>query len=280
MKNIILLLAGLFLFSACVTAPDLQEDAPQAINQASKKVPTNRKGMPDGYLAPDKGPNGIEILQPPPVAGSPARLADLTISKKYLKLYDMPTWDLAMRDHDLSFPAATSTYDCAAGTSINKTDTPTLVKLLSLTVIDAGLSSLEPKKHFNVERPFVSNQQPSCAGDQAEGYKKSGAYPSGHAAVGWTWALILSDMLPKRAEQIRARGRAYAQGRVVCNLHWQSDVEAGRVLGAAAYEMLQLDTQFSLDAIKAKQELLAQIKADAKPARDCATETKAIAGLK
>lgn len=278
MQKVFILCTSLLLISACANTNTLTTAKEVKLEPPANKVPTSREGMPTGYLSIEETPDGIKLLSGPPASGSPAQLADLARSQESLKLYGTERWNIAMQDHDLSFPTSVSTYDCAVGTSINPEDTPTLVKLLQLTVIDAGLSTLKPKQHFFVERPFVSNQAPSCAGDQAEGYKKSGAYPSGHTAAGWAWAVILSEMLPERAEQILARGHAFGQSRVVCNLHWQSDVEAGRVIGDAAVEALRKDTEYTLDAMQAKKELLAQINRGAKPARDCDAEAKALAG--
>ena len=278
MQKLLILITCLLMINACSSTQTIQTPKEVKLEPPATKVPTSREGMPTGYLSIEETPDGIKLLSGPPATGSPAQIADLARSQESLKLHGSARWDLAMQDHDLDFPGALSTYDCALGTSINPEDTPTLAKLMQLTVIDAGLSTLKPKRHFFVERPFVSNQAPSCAGDQSEGYKKSGAYPSGHTAAGWAWAVILSEMVPERAEQILARGRAYGQSRVVCNLHWQSDVEAGRIIGDAAVEALRQDTDFTLDAMQARKELMAQISSGAQPARDCKAEAKALAG--
>ncbi|WP_180101371.1 hypothetical protein [Acinetobacter sp. YH12126] len=38
-------------------------------------------------------------------------------------------------------------------------------------------------------------------------------------------------------------------------MHWQSDVDAGRIMGAAQFSRLQADPQFQADMIKAKTEI-------------------------
>ena len=82
-----------------------------------------------------------------------------------------------------------------------------------------------------------------------------GSYPSGHSAIGWGWALTLSQLAPERAEALLARGRAYAQSRMVCNVHWLSDTEAGMAVGAAAFARLQNDALFQATMAAARQEL-------------------------
>ena len=82
--------------------------------------------------------------------------------------------------------------------------------------------------------------------------KDNGSYPSGHAAVGWAWALILSEIAPARNDAILARGRAFGQSRVICNVHWQSDVIEGRFIGAAVVARLHADPEFRTELKSAK----------------------------
>jgi hypothetical protein len=82
-------------------------------------------------------------------------------------------------------------------------------------------------------RPFAAYEEPTCAPQDEARLRKNGSYPSGHATVGWVWALILAEVDPARADAILARGRSYGESRLVCNVHWQSDIIEGGFLGAA-----------------------------------------------
>ena len=73
---------------------------------------------------------------------------------------------------------------------------------------------------------------------------KDGSYPSGHASLGWAWGLILAEMAPERANALVARGQAFGQSRVICGVHWQSDVTQGRIIGAATVARLHADPVF------------------------------------
>ena len=44
---------------------------------------------------------------------------------------------------------------------------------------------------------------------------KDGSSPCGHTAIGWAWALTLSEISPERADSILARGRAFGESRVI-----------------------------------------------------------------
>ncbi|MEJ8405237.1 phosphatase PAP2 family protein [Brevundimonas vesicularis] len=79
----------------------------------------------------------------------------------------------------------------------------------------------------------------------------SGSYPSGHSAMGWAWALALSEMAPDRADQILARGLAYGDSRAI----YVSDVEGGRILGAARFAALKADPAFQANFATARLEL-------------------------
>jgi acid phosphatase (class A) len=103
--------------------------------------------------------------------------------------------------------------------------------------------------------------------------RKDGSYPSGHSAIGYGWGLILAELFPDRASRLVARGRAFGDSRRVCNVHWLSDVEEGRIAAAATVARLHADAYFRKDLDAARAEL-----AGAKPVtRDCAAEAAALA---
>jgi len=106
---------------------------------------------------------------------------------------------------------------------------------------------------------------------------KAKSYPSGHASVGWAWALALAEIAPRRAEPILARGYAFGMSRVVCRAHWKSDVEAGRTVGAAVVSRLHADPVFVAQMARAKQEIERVHGAGERSPRDCAAEAKALA---
>lgn len=68
-------------------------------------------------------------------------------------------------------------------------------------------------------------------------------------------------MLPQRADEILKRGYDYGQSRVQCGVHWQSDVEAGRVVGSAVVAHLHAIPEFIEAFQAAKAELEAAVAA-------------------
>lgn len=81
------------------------------------------------------------------------------------------------------------------------------------------------------------------------------SYPSGHAAVGATVAILLAEMVPERRAALFAFGWEYGDARVISGVHFPSDVEAGRILGTMLVEMMQQDARFRADLRSAREEL-------------------------
>jgi acid phosphatase (class A) len=235
-----------------------------------------RPGLLEGYLHGKPVLNSAAFLPAPPSAGSALETADLAANKAVLKLQATPRWDLAARDAELTFPEAASTFQCAVGRVISEADTPVLNRLIRRSLADFGLASYPAKQAYQRPRPFLMNEQPICTPDEREMLVGDGSYPSGHSAVGWGWALVLSQVFPERAELILARGREFVYSREVCNVHWQSDTLAGMTVGAAAFARLQNNALY-LATMAAAQAEAAKSSPIAPSADACALEARAIA---
>ena len=236
-----------------------------------------RPGILEGYLKPETLPNSAALLPPPPADGSAAHELDLTISRRTRAFQGTIRWELATVDAILMFPRAAESFSCALGIPITKTHTPHLYMLLRRTLSDAGFSSYNAKKRYQRKRPFIVNYEPICTPDEESFLLQDGSYPSGHTAIGWTWALILSEIAPERTDAILARGRTYGESRIICNVHWYSDVVEGRFIGAATVARLHADPGFQADLKAAKAEV-ASVRARGQiPRRDCKAEAEALA---
>ena len=240
-------------------------------------VPEIHPGILAGYLQPEVLPNSLTLIPPPPAEGSAAFALDEEFSRKSIELRGTPRWELAAKDAELMFPEAGGTFSCALGAPITEKDTPHLYMLLRRTLADVGLSTYTAKNKYQRKRPFMKNKEPICTPDEKELLMKDGSYPSGHTAIGWAWALILTEIAPDRADAILARGRAFGESRNICNVHWHSDVVEGRFMGAAAVARLHADPAFRAEIEAAKAELASVRAKGLKPTRDCEAEADALA---
>jgi acid phosphatase (class A) len=139
---------------------------------------------------------------------------------------------------------------------------------------DASRANDKPKDAYKRRRPYVAHGDASCTPREKH---KDDSYPSGHASIGWAWALTLAEIAPARADAVLARGLAFGQSRVVCGVHWKSDVDAGRVVGAAVVSRLHADPVFAAQLSAARKEIEAARSAGAKSPLDCAAQAQALA---
>jgi acid phosphatase (class A) len=255
------LLLGL-LAAGCVSAP--------------QPVPEIRPGLLAGYLGKDL-PDSLALLPAPPAATSAAFKQDEEISRGAQTLRGTPRYTLATSDADLSFPQAAGVFACALGIPITERGSPRLYLLLRRVLTDAGLATYGAKNKYNRVRPFVHFNEHTCEPKDEEFLRKDGSYPSGHSAIGWAWALVLTEIAPERKDALLARGRSYGESRLVCNVHWQSDVIEGRAVGAAAVAVLHANPTFKADVDAAKREIEALRAKGEKPGGDCPSEAATLA---
>ena len=234
-------------------------------------------GFLQGYMTKEDQLDSEVFVPPAPGENSPRQALDTAWANNMLELRGTARWDLAIRDADLHFPAAADTFSCSLGIPVTEEDTPALYMLLRRTLADIGLASYSAKNAYQRQRPFMVNGGEICTPDQEEMLRKDPSYPSGHTSIGWGWALILTELSPQQADALVARGRSFGESRNVCNVHWYSDVVAGRMVGAAAVSKLHENEQF-LAAMDAAREDIARARAAGlTPAVDCEEEANALA---
>lgn len=264
-------LSTLVLLTACQTAP-LPPTSPEVVGELRPG-----SGYLKGYLDRQQLPNSLALLPGPPAEGSAQQLADLATHRATRALRDTPRWQLADSDANLKWPKAASIFSCALDIPISPEATPHLNMLLRRTLVDAGLATYAAKDNYNRPRPHTTEKETTCHPADEKPLAKDGSYPSGHAALGWAWALVLAELAPERTDALLQRGHAFGQSRVVCGYHWQSDVDNGRLVGAAAVARLHADPTFTAQAALAKAEIGAARAQGLKPTHNCTAEAQALA---
>jgi acid phosphatase (class A) len=250
--------------SACSTPP--------ADKSVTVQVPEIRPGILHGYLPMhDPFQSAVFVPASPAEAGALQQL-DNQVSSYSLTLRDTPRWEMAKHDAHLGFPGAADTFSCALDLPVSEQETPALYMLLRRTLADVGLATYSAKNTYKRPRPFTVNGQPTCTPDEEEELRHDGSYPSGHTSIGWGWALILAELAPERAEAILDRGRAFGESRIVCNVHWYSDVVAGRMVGAGAVATLHANEEFLAAMAAASAEIASARQRGLTASADCAQE--------
>ena len=222
---------------------------------------------PRGYL-PVQAIGAEAYLAPPPARGSARDLGDLEVYSATRGLEGSDRWRQAQSDANAESPAAPKAFDCALGTSLDVAKQPILIRMLLRASTDGDNLSRSAKHRYARPRPFLVKDGPICIARE-QWLIDQGAYPSGHAATGWTWGLILSELAPDRGEALMSRARSFGESRVVCGVHYVSDIEAGRDVAAATLARLHSDPVFKADLETARAELAAA-RASTPPPANCA----------
>lgn len=162
--------------------------------------------------------------------------------------------DIAIRDAVYSLECIAQEFSEPFGLTISEENTPEIWKLLRDAKATCENISGFPKYYYKRKRPFVRFQEPTATPQFEPELRRNFSYPSGHTILGWASALLLTEINPKRADTILARGMMYGESRVIVGAHWQSDVDAGRLAAAAAYARMHTSDRFLEQMRRARQE--------------------------
>lgn len=234
---------------ASVTEAFHRKAAPVVDASLNGPVPTDLKG----YLSPDSL-DGKALLGPPPAEGSLRWQSDRQTYEETRKLEGSARWTTAIQDNDIWSAKALDRFSCAAGVELGPKTTPALWKLLHRIELDVRTIGTPAKNFYNRSRPMIGDDKPICI-PREPWMKANASYPSGHAMVGWSWGLILTQLKPERADGLLAAGKAIGDSRVICGVHYASDVEAGRTLAAAMVAREMADPEFQRDLAGARSDI-------------------------
>jgi acid phosphatase (class A) len=228
------------------------------------------------YLSETLAPDTVAILGPPPRGQSAAEAADKAAFVATRSLKGTPRWTLATTDVADGASAILDDFACVIGQRIEQSRAPALMTLMERARLDIAQATRAPKLHYRRLRPFVGNDAEICVMRTSD-LGNAFSFPSSHATQAWTYAAIMAALMPEKATQFFVRARSYGESRIVCGLHWASDIEAGRTAASAVFAALQGDAGFRADLEKARAELAKLVTAGG-PAPDravCAREEAA-----
>ncbi len=206
-------------------------------------------------------PNAVHFLPPPPDTASAAfqyDRAQYRWGKEQRK--DPVRLAIAVGDAIWSVDNICKIYSGVLGIDISQENTPAIYRMLTLGLLTTDQAGKLPKNHYMRTRPYVFFNEPTIYPSDEKWLRTNGSYPSGHTILGWSAALLLTEVAPDKADTILARGYMYGQSRVIAGYHWQSDVDAARLVASAAVARLHADKRFLKLMKKARKEYRKKVK--------------------
>ncbi|MEI9978387.1 MAG: phosphatase PAP2 family protein [Edaphobacter sp.] len=250
-KELRILMFALFLSMAATIRGASQAPAQHPIANSIQPQPHVRVV---GYLA-EKEPDLLTMLPPYPSLDSIQDRTDVASLRQWQQPDNSPRWRLANEDVEMSYER----FAPAFGMKINQSETPFLVHLLNRTEQDVQTVAFSAKVFYDRPRPYQRFQMEHvCGAEKAPApevpLKGGSSYPSGHTSFGWGAVLILAEVAPEHAQPLLARGREYGESRIICAVHYPSDIEGGQLVATAVVARLHADPEFEEDLRCAKEE--------------------------
>ena len=217
-----------------------------------------------------------DAVPPAPIEGSAVALADIAASDRLRALENTDRWMLATRHAELRPALALAHFDCALGFRVTAEDSPRLVSILERVLHDANEAAELAKARAFRPRPVgVDPERPACQVASAAG-RASPSYPSGSATVGAAYGQVFAALASDHAVEAERIGHEIAVSRMICGMHYPSDVIEGERLGKAAFQRIAATPTFEADAVVARGEI-ARAGAAGLTSPACAAERAALA---
>ena len=216
-------------------------------------VPVLAKGVDPGFLKPSDMFDPAHFLPPPPEDGSPRALAELAETKKIMA-EATPAQRAAAASDDGNENG--TIFAVVLGPAWDLAKLPATAKVINEVTASEGPFSDVAKNEFHRRRPWIVDTTiQTCAPHRPSQDMQS--YPSGHTTVGYGMGVVLANLMPNPAQAILGRSAQFAENRLICGMHFRSDIVAGQQFGTIMAIRLMQNPQFQADMAAAKTELQA-----------------------
>lgn len=191
------------------------------------------------------------FLPPPPAQDSACTKAEL----KELQVYAATTSE--ERKAAAAKDARDETPDIFNGAiGFDIAATPQTRKLLQIVADEEETDSKTAKAYFQRLRPYaVIPALHTCTVTKPGKAANANSYPSGHATLAFAMGVVLAQLLPEKSQVILARSSEYAENRLICGVHYRSDIVAGQQFGTLLALKLMQKPAFQQQMAAAQAEL-------------------------
>ena len=190
----------------------------------------------------------VKLLAPPSANDSAQTKAELDELLDIQRRRTPQAEEAAVADADVSI----FRFADILGPKFTPANLPVAVRFFERLQQDEKDIVSSSKKAWNRPRPFLLNSElkPCC-----QVRPDSPSYPSGHATFGQLNAVILANMVPEKSKEIFDRGEQYGRNRMVCGVHFRSDVEAGKIGATVIAGFMMQNSVFQEEYAKARADV-------------------------
>lgn len=195
--------------------------------------------------------DAARLLPPPPMAGSATAKAEVAELHAIAASSNAALLDAARRDDADEKP---DLFNAALGFDI--TALPAANKMLNDVLKEEDTDSKAAKAYFHRDRPWIVDASiKTCV--MVKPGPAANSYPSGHTSLAFSMGVVLAAVMPDKAQIILARASEFGEHRLVCGVHFRSDIVAGQDFGTALALRLMDNAAFKTEMEAARAELRA-----------------------
>ncbi len=201
-----------------------------------------------GFVTPEQS-HPLEILATPPAPHSEKSDAELA---ELHRIEDARTAEQVAHAKADDENQTIFLFKTVFGDKFTKENLPAVDALGARLKADKSANTGAAKEAFHRIRPYNVDKtlHPVC-----KTKAKDNSYPSGHTTVGYLMGLALIDLAPERRDDILARADDYAHNRLVCGVHFPTDLAAARLVAYAVHAITELDPDYRKAMAAARAEL-------------------------
>lgn len=206
------------------------------------------------FLKLEEIPTSAKFLPMPPKPGENAFYNDWSRYEWGKTMRNSERGQQAKKDAVHTLEYFSEIFSEPFGVKISKENTPEIYVLLGRLLATTRMCNQKSKSRLMRIRPFLQFHEPTPVPEDEERLGTNSSYPSGHTTMGWAITLVLSEINPVNQDEIIARGFEYGESRVIVGFHYQSDVDAARIISSTLVNRLHANKDFMMQLQKAKAE--------------------------
>ena len=195
--------------------------------------------------------DAAHLLPPPPAAGSNRAKSELAELHAIASASGPAEIEAAKRDDADEKP---DLFNAALGFDVAAL--PATSKMLNDVLQEEDIDSKTAKAYFHRDRPWIVDASIKTCVPVKPG-PAANSYPSGHTSLAFSMGVVLAALIPEKAQAILARATEFGEHRLVCGVHFRSDIVAGQQFGTVLALRLMEKPAFKAEMDAARAELRA-----------------------